>query len=195
MSFAEIHALRPQCIFDVVPREVFIERNDPGWNFIGAGNYYEWKYAVAEWLQPRSILEIGVRYGYSLATFVAASRSVEKAVGWDNGCYKQDWLEKAAVALNRVCSCAQLHRIDSQKQTTLGGDFDLVHIDSSHSFEGCLHDLNMCHGHAKAVLIDDTNTCPDDRRAVRKFCEDNPMRIRDLIEIPSHVGDTLILLH
>lgn len=194
-TYDRIKALKPKSIFDVVPQEVFLERDDPKHPHIRGRNCYEWKYAVAKLLQPKRILEIGVRYGYSLASFIAGAPSIEYAEGWDNLCYDPESNAKATEALSYVIRdvIVVLEKVDSQEVQCLNASYDVVHIDSSHTYAGCTHDLNLCLGHTKAILIDDFDGCPDDRKACLDFVERNRGAIAETVALPSVNGDLLIL--
>lgn len=191
-AFDQINALRPRSILDVVPREVFIELGQPGYEHIGNGNCFEWKYAIAKWLQPKSILEIGVRYGYSLCSFLCAG-PLSRITGIDNGSYKSDWSSVTQRAL-KLCPRYDQFQWISCDATTLEAfsPHDLTHIDGPHTYDATLNLLRKARSHA--ILVDDTLTCPDDMRAVRQFCQEQSARVRELIHIPSHVGESLILL-
>jgi predicted O-methyltransferase YrrM len=195
--FEAISHLRPRSILDVVRPECFRELGELGYSHIGNGNCFEWKYAIAKYLQPISILEIGVRYGYSMCAFIEGSDAIETVEGWDSEIYVPGSNDVAREAV-RHCGHrpkVKLIRKDSALADSIGGKFDLVHIDSSHHYETCLRDLRLCHGSARAVLVDDTMTCPDDARAVRDFCDEHKATIRELLHIHSHVGESLILFH
>lgn len=191
-----LRELKPVSILGVVPRKCFVELGKPGYEHIGNGNAFEWKYAVAKLLQPKRILEIGVRFGYSACCFIEGSDAVESYTGWDSEIYVPGSNAVAEVSVNlcRRKPKATFIKRDSSTVHTLGGEFDLVHIDSSHQYEICLRDLRLCYGFARAILVDDTMTCPDDARAVRDFCHEHESAISELVHIHSHVGETLILL-
>ncbi len=60
-------------MFDSAP---FLNPSDPWLSAETPDNVrrcYDWKYRLARLLQPRRILEFGVRFGYSAAAFLAAS--------------------------------------------------------------------------------------------------------------------------
>jgi predicted O-methyltransferase YrrM len=193
--FEEIKDLRPASILDVVPRSVFKEIDDLNYRHIGNGNAYEWKFAIAKFLQPKSVLEIGVRYGYSLASFIMGSDAIEQVEGWDSEIYVIGSNAVAMLAIQQLPKTPKtvLRKIDSSQVKSIPRQFDLIHVDSSHNYEPCLHDLRMCLGSTNAILVDDTLTCPDDMRAVKDFCAENEGSIRALIHIPSHVGESLII--
>jgi predicted O-methyltransferase YrrM len=175
---------------------VFLELGTDGYQHIGNGNSFEWKYAVAKRLQPKSILEIGVRFGYSLACFICASQSLEYVEGWDAEFYKEGSNEIAAKTLRELQYWVQIELKKQESSTVLALDrpFDLVHIDGSHVYETCMHDLELCIGKAKAILVDDTTGCIDDGKACRDFIAKHKAVVRDVCWIPSQVGECLILL-
>lgn len=195
--FETIKALRPASILDAVPRECFRELGEPGYEHIGNGNAFEWKFAIAKFLQPRSVLEIGVRFGYSMCCFIEGSEQIETVEGWDSEIYVKNSND---VAREAVKHCRHQPKVRLLRQSSTAakvpvGEYDLVHIDSSHQYDVCLGDLRLFYGRARAVLVDDTMTCPDDARAVRDFCDEHKTAIRELLHIPSHVGESLILFH
>lgn len=194
-TLEQLRALKPASILDVVPRECFKELGQAGYEHIGNGNAFEWKYAIAKLLQPKRILEIGVRFGYSACCFIEGSNLIQSYTGWDSEIYVpgSNAVAEQAVSFCRNKPKTSFIKRDSSTVHSLGGEFDLVHIDSSHQYEICLRDLRLCHGFARAILVDDTMTCPDDARAVRDFCHEHESAISELVHIPSHVGESLIL--
>lgn len=88
--------LMPSSILDKVDSQFFIEINqEQHKSYIKSGNYYENYYALSSYYQPKSILEIGVRYGYSLGSMISASNVIEKVTGIDNDEYSLGSLEIA----------------------------------------------------------------------------------------------------
>lgn len=82
--------------------------------------------------------------------------------------------------------------LDTQKQIPEGGGYDFVHVDGNHSFEGCLHDLDLSARLGRGwVLIDDTDHVPDVGRAVRAFVAERGLT---RLFFPSFRGDCLIRL-
>lgn len=136
--------------------------------------YYEAKHAVAQRLSPASILEIGVRAGYSALAFLWAVPSSEY-LGLDAQTedYEQstDLAEHAARILTPYD--ARFQHVDTQTLDRLpltrdGGPFDLVHVDGDHSREGAEHDIRLAlDSGASWVLVDDYDDIP----AVCEACE------------------------
>lgn len=127
--------------------------------------YYRVKYAVAEFVKPKSILEIGVRAGYSAAAFLQAGHTkiftgLDLNAGtWGGVMGFQAHAEKA---LGKYGVEATFITGDSQDLTALpGGPYDLVHVDGDHSREGALHDVTLAlDSGAKWVLVDDYDFIP-----------------------------------
>lgn len=118
---------------------------------------YRIKYAIAKALAPDSILEIGVRYGYSAFAFLAAIPGCHY-LGLDN-----DSSESGGVAGSlqwasqrlRSYSKASAIKSDTQKLTTLPGDiWDLVHVDGRQDGDSTIHDMNLAIQKARFILID-----------------------------------------
>jgi len=118
--------------------------------------YYRLKFAIAKVLQPQSILEIGVRFGYSARTFLEASPSA-KLLGVDLDCDRfggeqgaLDWARQ----ITRDYDASFLVS-DSQKLERLpGGNYDLIHVDGQQDGLGTFRDLTRAVAQAKWVLLD-----------------------------------------
>lgn len=122
----------------------------------GLRHQYAQMFSVAQKLQPKTILEIGVRAGYSAFTMLSAVPGA-MYYGWDadRGDYGGstgylDFAEQVLKPFPRVC----LEQIDSQAERTIP-PVDLAHIDGDHSYEGCYHDLELCATGARHILVDD----------------------------------------
>jgi len=142
--------------------------------------YYS-KYTVAKNLNPKLIVEIGVRAGYSAYSFLSACPKT-KYIGYDiwQGEYSKlpqivakAWAEQILKPFN-----AQLYVKDTQLVRALSevGVYDkveLAHIDGDHSYYGTLHDLRLVSRSTFAthMLIDDTSFIEDVLRAVKCFVE------------------------
>ena len=114
------------------------------------------KWAIASVLQPKSILEIGVRYGYSALAFLNASPSARylgidldvAAFGGSVGAI--DWARKA-------CSKYQAEFLvaDSTKMLRLPGErYDLIHVDGQQDGDATMHDLILASTQASYILVD-----------------------------------------
>lgn len=182
-------------IMTYIDSDMFVyEQNDPLHDYILSKNCYEWYYTIAKTLQPKSILEIGVRFGYSLVSMMkGAEDSVQTVVGIDNDSY----IWNSAQVARKYCETVKpnittIDVIDSQQLQTLDRQFDLVHIDGDHTYIGKVHDLNLVKTHCKYCIIDDYDFIETVRKATDDFINDNSSIIKNKLYIPSFRG-TMIL--
>ncbi|MBI5817469.1 MAG: class I SAM-dependent methyltransferase [Verrucomicrobia bacterium] len=162
----------PKTIFDQVNSEVFSERDDPKHSYIRSGRYYEYYWALGHHYRPTTVLEIGVRLGYSLASIIAGSGRVSYAQGIDNQQYVAGSLTKAKDTITRFVSSSvvlDFRAVDSQALKALDRNFDLIHIDGDHSATGCAHDLQLAIGRTRVIVVDDYDLCGGVHKAVNAF--------------------------
>lgn len=140
--------------------------------------YYGVKYDIAYKLQPISILEIGVRAGYSALAFLMACPQAEYR-GLD--AYNGDWggvdgsREHAAKILNRYR--VWLQTVDTQTITDPIPGYEFWHIDGDHSFRGTLRDLRLAgDSGARWILLDDYDFISDVQLAGNAFAHQNKGR-------------------
>lgn len=156
--------------------------------------YYRLKWAIARTLQPRSILEIGVRFGYSMLAFLDASPSARyvgidldsSAFGGSVGAI--EWARHAAKGYR-----ADFIIGDSTKMERFpGGHYDLIHIDGQQDGQGTMHDLMLASAQGTYVLVDGYFWSRQNFLWASEFL----FRYRDLIEfyevIPGYAGELLI---
>ncbi len=156
--------------------------------------YYRMKWAIARVLKPKSILEIGVRFGYSALAFLNACPLAQyvgididsPSFGGSPGAL--DWARKA-------CSQYQAKFIlgDSTKMERFpGGPYDLIHVDGQQDGEGTMHDLILASAQASFILVDGYFWS----RANFFSASDFLFRYRELIEfyevIPAYAGELLV---
>lgn len=150
-------------------------------DWFNAPNNYPRLCELATELKPRSILEIGVRLGYSAISFLHGSDAnlyvgldCEKYIGNSQSSASQN-LEYYRKSSGRVFDF-ELITVDTQSiadVSVLGGrTFDLVHVDGDHTERGAYKDLvhfwdvvNVG-GH---MLVDDSTFIKAVRRAVDRF--------------------------
>ena len=68
----------------------------------------------------------------------------------------------------------RLARCDSGMLTNLSRSYDLAHVDGNHSHEGAMHDLGLCWGRAKYILVDDVDAFCTVNSAVNEFLSLHP---------------------
>lgn len=135
-------------------------------------------WAVAVRHEPKSIFEIGVRGGYSAYALIIGS-GAKSYIGCDVDDRKHYggpwlwWAEKVLKELHKTHGVDwELLFKDSQAMTELPGTFDLIHVDGDHTFEGCLHDMELCWPAVNpggVMVVDDSTYLPGPIRAVHDF--------------------------
>ena len=123
---------------------------------------YTEKLRIAELVQAKSVLEIGVRAGYFAAMFLSAGANVYTGLDatdtWGGTPGAVDFARES-LPRHFPSSSITIHTVSSQTINSLKqyGTHDLIHIDGDHSLEGCLHDLYLALlADPKWILIDDT---------------------------------------
>lgn len=120
---------------------------------------YPTYHAIGRVLNPRSILEVGVRFGYSLASLAAGLEPGARIFGVDQETYEMDSNAQAAASLKLLGIEAQLFRGDSRTFDVMActgrKQFDLIHIDGDHTADGALHDLLRFAQFSDRLLVDD----------------------------------------
>jgi len=118
--------------------------------------YYRMKYSICKAINPQSILEIGVRYGYGAVTFLKAAPGATY-LGIDNDSISFggskgaiDWAKKITESYK-----ADFLIADTQQMTSLPGDFyDLIHIDGQQDGDGTIRDMEMALEKGRWILVD-----------------------------------------
>lgn len=157
------------------------------WNFRTPEFYEEYrlKYALAKLIQPRSILEVGVRFGYAANSFLlAAPTATYLGLDVDEpswGPYKgvpRLWAETTLRARYHGALISTLS-VDTQKAHKYANwvpqIFDMIHIDADHSYRGALHDMQTFWPFCRRVMVvDDTAEIPEVASAVLEFLIHEP---------------------
>ncbi|MDB5387173.1 MAG: methyltransferase, cyclopropane fatty acid synthase [Planctomycetaceae bacterium] len=171
---------------------------------------YEAKYALARLLRPASILEFGVRAGYSAFAFLSACPN-GRYVGIDNNSDTHGGFSGAIEHARSLLSGfeATIHQQSSTEymQEFREGDetqqteqpnpfpsFELVHVDGDHSFHGCLGDLEAAVKFwPRAILVDDYWRIPEVHAACDRFAMKRATEFVRLVLDDSHNGATLFV--
>lgn len=147
----------------------------PERNPFGENSPYDWYAGYAKALQPRSILEIGVRLGYSIAAMLGEEPPV-----WycrlvdDNAENAERPLRAVARKLYEevgIMCYADCINTQTQWREVPLGPYDIVHIDAGHAYEHCLNDLRHFAPLVsdRGIVIVDDQTNPDVARATEDF--------------------------
>jgi predicted O-methyltransferase YrrM len=145
-------------------------------------DYYVIKHNIAKRIGPSTILEIGVRAGYSALAFLSACPGARyfgiDAENDSHGGQDGPWMWWAEKLLSKFD--ATLSRKDSQNMQTSDlplQSFGLIHVDGDHTVRGALHDMKLCWP-AVAVggimLVDDYTYINTVKVAVDRFIAANP---------------------
>ena len=157
--------------------------------------YYRLKFAVAAVLNPATILEIGVRYGYSARAFLeGAPRAHYVGIDLDSDTFRGTkgaiaWAHKLLESYS-----ADLIIADSQQMNRFPGSitYDLIHIDGQQDGKGSVHDLELAIRQGCYILVDGHHWTRQNYLAINDFL----IQYRDLLDwygtIPGYAGELLI---
>jgi hypothetical protein len=174
--------------FDEWCEHVLHPQDTHPWNFRTREFYdeYRLKYNIAKLVQPKSILEVGVRFGYAAHAFLcAAPKALYVGLDVDEpswGPYKGIPREWAELQLRRRWPnndiCTWRTNTQTEPQKFFAEQFDMIHIDADHSFDGALHDMQtfwpFC---GKAMVVDDVTEIESVANAVKEFVLRTPYAI------------------
>ncbi len=156
--------------------------------------YYRMKYAICKAINPHSILEMGVRYGYSAITFLTASQNATylgidndtDSFGGSRGAI--EWAKKITKNSNATFLIA-----NTQDMEYLPGvDYDLIHIDGQQDGDGTFHNLELALQKAKWILMDGYFRSQENMISSMYFLNKYKQFIEYAFIIPSYGGDLLI---
>jgi SAM-dependent methyltransferase len=157
-------------------------------------DYYRLKWAIAKVIQPSSILEIGVRYGYSALSFLQGSPTARYiGIDIDNSEYggkvgALNWARDKMADYN-----AQVLVGNSQEMREFpGGQYDLVHVDGQQDGDSTYRDLEKAVKQGKYILVDGYFWSPENYVGCNAFLQDHKDLIEYYFVIPGYAGELLI---
>jgi len=187
----ELFANKPDSIFDIIPQEFFTKYDK--YDYTLSGNCFEWYYAIAKTIQPKTFLEIGVRFGFSFLPTLVGSEKLEYALGWDLETYGNNDIANSNIKEYYKGNCKwELQHIDSQEKKELPQFFDLVSIDGCHDYSCKIHDLKLAMNKSHYAILDDYDYHTDVRNSINQFMRDNVKSIDWALYIPTFRGSMLI---
>jgi len=187
----ELFAYKPDSIFDIIPQEFFTKYDK--YDYTLSGNCFEWYYAIAKTIQPKTFLEIGVRFGFSFLPTLVGSEKLEYALGWDLETYGNNDIANSNIKEYYKGNCKwELQHIDSQEKKELPQFFDLVSIDGCHDYSCKIHDLKLAMNKSHYAILDDYDYHTDVRNSTNQFMHDNVKSIDWALYIPTFRGTMLI---
>lgn len=157
-------------------------------------NYYQLKFSISHIIKPTSILEIGVRFGYSAAAFLYGySDARYVGIDLDTDSYGGvkgaiNWAKKITEQFD-----AEFIIADTQAMNIFpGGIYDLIHVDGQQDGDSSLHDLELATKQGRYVLLDGYLWTKQNFAAVSHFL----FRYANILDwygvIPGYAGELLI---
>ena len=159
---------------------------------IAKNENYVWYYAIGQYFKPKTIAEIGVKYGYSIKSLLEGAGSIY-VEGYDNEIHRPG---SNQIVIDRLIALGVKHRIynlDTQQINILTGDFDLVHVDGSHVYNDALHDMRLAWAAIKyggIMLVDDCRYIDFVQRALQDFCKEQMVAS---VYLPSYRGLSMVI--
>jgi len=182
---------KPDSIHDIIPSEFFTKYDS--YDYVWSKNCFEWYYAISKAIQPKTFMEIGVRFGFSFLPTLVGSNKLKYALGWDLETYGNNEIARDNIGEYYHGKCKwEIQHIDSQEQTELPQHFDLISIDGCHDYECKIHDLEMAMKQATYVILDDYDYHDYVKRAINDFLHNHSEDILYAIYIPTFRGSQLI---
>lgn len=137
-------------------------------------DYYDLLTAFVRERHITSVVEIGIRAGYSMLAMMRGAKDLTY-LGIDtftgDGSLPGGQAHAEMLLQHYSTGIAEIWPVDSQTLTELPQRYDLAYIDGNHSFLTCLHDLELCGNYCDLILCDDYLFFESVRRAVDQFCE------------------------
>jgi 2-polyprenyl-3-methyl-5-hydroxy-6-metoxy-1,4-benzoquinol methylase/predicted O-methyltransferase YrrM len=157
-------------------------------------DYYKLKWAIANVLKPTSILEIGVRFGYSAQAFLHGNPDARYiGIDLDTNSYGGvkgaiNWAKETTQSFD-----ADFIIADTQTLEHLPGNiYDLIHVDGQQDGDGSFHDLELALKQGRYVLVDGYFWTRQNYIAVSDFL----FRYANLLDfygvVPGYAGELLI---
>jgi hypothetical protein len=124
-----------------------LHTDDINKKWVNSKNYYEWYFSYGYQFQPKTILEFGVRYGYSLYSMymgsIDAGQTVRTVVGVDMELEVENSNEYAYNKLSKLLPDVKFKLIKKDTRDVSISDFrdlgifkfDMIHIDAIHEEE------------------------------------------------------------
>jgi len=157
-------------------------------------DYYKLKWSIAKAIQPKSILEIGVRYGYSAITFLDASpkasfTGIDLNIDHFGGEVDAiDWAKKITEEYDSKFVIA-----DSQEMDEFPGTFyDLIHVDGAQNGDSTYNDLKKAILQGRFILVDGYFWTQENFLSSSTFIKDYKFLIEYCFIIPGYAGELLI---
>lgn len=161
--------------------------------------YYKVKHEIVQSVAPSTIVEIGVRAGYSAWAFLSACPDAfYHGFDADNGKHGGQggpWTWWAEQMLKEHGFNFEIHApVNTQKLDEMPIKADFYHIDGDHTTSGVKHDMDICLAAASTggvLLIDDYDYIDTVRYGVDEWLSSHDGEV-DFEMIPSFRGEVLV---
>ena len=182
------------------------EKDNEFWKSDETYTAFQENYDICKEFNPQSIVEIGVRYGYSAYAYLSACPTAHY-YGFDlttgnrrsGGVRSTDTLPYVKETLKKHFPKSQVKLFYKNSQLcTLLKEFDepidFFHVDGNHSVNGCFHDLVVALYTVKEggiILVDDiTNHLV--KQGTKLFCDIFQYNLKDVDFRDTKKGDCII---
>ena len=152
---------------NIVPYiDSYVVVEDRGAPWLDNRDNYEWYFSYGATFRPNSILEVGVRYGYSLLSMIIGSKfSVKKLYLYDNEIDIPGSTEIAIQSIKKVAPEIEIifHKVNTF-DLNCPSDYekvDLIHIDGCHRPREVRHDYDLFWKHLNpggVMVFDDSRS-------------------------------------
>ena len=161
-------------------------------------NYYQMYFAMGAVFRPRTYLEIGTRFGYSMVAIARGAPGLELVVSCDLQTYENPYsLPSQQVAERNLRASgysgeARFIADESRRVARLlaGNTFDLILVDGDHTYEGCRSDILTCYpllAPGGVMMIDDLDA-PSVFSAVVDCMQELNVAVSDRCFVPTKHG-------
>ncbi len=156
--------------------------------------YYQLKYAISKAIKPKSILETGVRFGYSAITFLEASPNASYT-GIDIDCESYGGVPGAINWAKEIMQEYEATFIieDTTTMQSFPGEFyDLIHVDAQQDGDGTFGDLEKALEKGRYILVDGYFWSKQNMLSSTYFLDKYKEFIEYALVIPGYAGELLI---
>jgi predicted O-methyltransferase YrrM len=175
----------------------YANRNDPlKYCFEEWVGYYRMKWSIARAINPKCILEIGVRFGYSARAFLDACPDATllavdtNRTGFHRYPGANDWAESSISSSGYHIT---ILKEDTARLKRLPGEiYDLIHVDGQQDGDGIFHNLDLALPQSQYILVDGYHRTRDHFLAVNEWIWLNKAAVQSATIIPGYVGEMLI---
>ncbi|NQZ11080.1 MAG: methyltransferase domain-containing protein [Algicola sp.] len=162
-------------------------------------DYYRLKWAIAKVIQPDSILEVGVRYGYSAMAFLKGAPNARyvgidiDSVDYGGEVGALNWARKQMADYDGEVIIGNTQDMLSFPGGQSSNEkYDLIHIDGQQDGDSTYRDLEKALKQGKYILVDGYFWSSENYAGSNAFLHDHKELIEYYFVIPGYAGELLI---